>query len=55
MPRWMRLRCVTRKYLVDTNIYIGAIRDSSQAAALNAFMERNAPVIGLGRPEMCDR
>jgi predicted nucleic acid-binding protein len=36
---------VTRKYLLDTNLYIGAIRDPNKEAALHAFMERNSPVV----------
>ena len=35
---------MTRKYVLDTNLYIGAIRDPDKEAALDAFLERNAPV-----------
>jgi predicted nucleic acid-binding protein len=35
---------MTRKYVLDTNLYIGAIRDSDKEADLDAFLERNAPV-----------
>ncbi len=35
---------MTRKYVLDTNLYIGAIRDPDKDAALDAFLERNAPV-----------
>lgn len=35
---------MTRKFVLDTNIYIGAIRDPDKAAAMDAFLERNAPV-----------
>lgn len=34
---------MTRKYVLDTNLYIGAIRDPDKEAALDAFLERNAP------------
>ncbi len=35
---------MTRKFVLDTNIYIGAIRDADKEAALDVFLERNAPV-----------
>jgi predicted nucleic acid-binding protein len=35
---------MTRKFVLDSNIYIGAIRHPEQEAALDAFLERNAPV-----------
>ncbi len=35
---------MTRKFVLDTNLYIGAIRDPDKEAALDAFLERNAPV-----------
>ncbi len=35
---------MTRKVILDSNIYISAIRDPDQARALDAFLERNAPV-----------
>jgi predicted nucleic acid-binding protein len=35
---------MTRKYVLDTNLYIGAIRDPDKEADLDAFLERNAPV-----------
>jgi predicted nucleic acid-binding protein len=35
---------MTRKFVLDTNLYIGAIRDTDKEAALDAFLERNAPV-----------
>ena len=38
---------MTRKFVLDTNIYIGAIRDPDKEAALDAFLERNAPVTYL--------
>jgi predicted nucleic acid-binding protein len=34
---------MTRKFVLDTNLYIGAIRDPAKEAALDAFLERNAP------------
>jgi predicted nucleic acid-binding protein len=33
-----------RKYVLDTNLYIDAIRDPEKEKALDAFLERNAPV-----------
>jgi len=36
---------MTRKFVLDTNLYIGAIRDPDKEAALDAFLERNAPVV----------
>jgi len=38
---------MTRKYVLDTNLYIGAIRDPDKEAALHAFMERHAPAIHM--------
>jgi predicted nucleic acid-binding protein len=35
---------MTRKYVLDTNLYIGAIRDPDKETDLDAFLERNAPV-----------
>jgi predicted nucleic acid-binding protein len=35
---------VTRKYILDTNLYIDAIRHQEREVALNKFLERNAPV-----------
>ncbi len=35
---------MTRKVVLDSNIYINAIRDPGQAEALDAFLERHAPV-----------
>lgn len=35
---------MTRKFVLDTNLYVGAIRDPEKEAALNAFLERSAPV-----------
>jgi predicted nucleic acid-binding protein len=32
-----------RKYVLDTNLYIGAIGEPAKAAALDTFLERNAP------------
>jgi predicted nucleic acid-binding protein len=34
---------MSRKFVLDTNVYIGAIRDADKQAALDAFLERNAP------------
>ncbi len=34
---------MARKYVLDTNLYIGAIREPAREIALNAFLERNAP------------
>lgn len=33
-----------RRYVLDTNLYIDAIRDPVKEEALNGFLERNAPV-----------
>lgn len=33
-----------RKYVLDTNLYIDAIRDPIKEEALNGFLERHAPV-----------
>jgi predicted nucleic acid-binding protein len=35
---------MTRKYVLDTNLYIDAIRDPLQERALERFLERNAPM-----------
>ena len=35
---------MARKYVLDTNLYIGAIRDPAKEKALDAFLERNAPL-----------
>ncbi len=35
---------MSRKYVLDTNLYIDAIRYPEQEKALDAFLERNAPV-----------
>jgi predicted nucleic acid-binding protein len=35
---------MTRKFVLDTNLYIGAIRDPDKEEALDAFLERSAPV-----------
>ena len=35
---------MSRKFVLDTNLYIGAIRDLDKEADLDAFLERNAPV-----------
>jgi len=35
---------MTRKFVLDTNLYIGAIRDPTMEAAMDSFLERNAPV-----------
>jgi predicted nucleic acid-binding protein len=35
---------MARKYILDTNLYIYAIRDSEKEKALDTFLERNAPV-----------
>lgn len=35
---------MTRKFVLDSNLYIDAIRDPVKEAALDAFLERNAPV-----------
>jgi len=35
---------MARKYVLDTNLYIGAIRDPVKEKALDAFLERNAPI-----------
>ena len=35
---------MTRKFVLDTNLYIDAIRDPGKEAAMDAFLERNAPV-----------
>ncbi len=35
---------MARKLVLDSNIYIGAIHDPDQAQAMDAFLERNAPV-----------
>ncbi len=35
---------MARKYVLDTNLYIDAIRDVAKEKALDAFLERNAPV-----------
>jgi len=32
-----------KKYVLDTNLYIAAIREPTAAAKLDAFLERNAP------------
>jgi predicted nucleic acid-binding protein len=34
---------MTRKFVLDTSLYIGAIRDPAKEVALDAFLERNAP------------
>ena len=34
-----------RKYVLDTNLYIGAIRDPAKEMALDTFLERNAPMM----------
>ena len=33
-----------RKYVLDTNLYVDAIRDPAKEKALDAFLERNAPM-----------
>ncbi len=33
-----------RKLVLDTNLYLGAIRNRDKEAALDAFLERRAPV-----------
>lgn len=35
---------MARKYVLDTNVYIDAVRDATKEGALDAFLERNAPV-----------
>jgi predicted nucleic acid-binding protein len=35
---------MTRKFVLDTNLYIGAIRDPGKEAGLDAFLGRSAPV-----------
>jgi predicted nucleic acid-binding protein len=35
---------MARKYVLDTNLYIDAIRDPAKEIALGAFLERNAPI-----------
>jgi predicted nucleic acid-binding protein len=35
---------MTRKFVLDTNLYIGAVRDSDKEAELDVFLECNAPV-----------
>ena len=35
---------MARKYVLDTNVYIDAVRDAVKEEALDAFLERNAPV-----------
>src|SRR6202789_3544169 len=35
---------MARKYILDTNVYIDAVRDAAKEGALDAFLERNAPV-----------
>jgi predicted nucleic acid-binding protein len=35
---------MARKYVLDTNIYIDAIRNSLKEQALEGFLERNAPM-----------
>jgi predicted nucleic acid-binding protein len=35
---------MARKYILDTNVYIDAVRDAAKEEALDAFLERNAPV-----------
>lgn len=35
---------MSRKFVLDTNLYIAAIRDPEQDKALDGFLERNAPV-----------
>jgi predicted nucleic acid-binding protein len=35
---------MARKYVLDTNLYIDAIRDPMKEQALESFMERNAPM-----------
>jgi predicted nucleic acid-binding protein len=34
---------MTRKFVLDTNLYIGAIRDPGKEADLDTFLKRNAP------------
>ena len=33
------------KYLLDTNLYIAAVHDATKEEALDAFLERNAPIV----------
>jgi predicted nucleic acid-binding protein len=33
-----------RKYVLDTNLYIGAIRDAEKEQELGMFLERNTPI-----------
>jgi predicted nucleic acid-binding protein len=35
---------MARKYVLDTNLYIDAIRDAAKGQALDGFLERNAPM-----------
>jgi predicted nucleic acid-binding protein len=35
---------MTRRFVLDTHLYIDAIRDPDNEAAMDAFLERNAPV-----------
>src|ERR1700728_536579 len=35
---------MARKYILDTNVYIDAVRDAAKERAFDAFLERNAPV-----------
>jgi predicted nucleic acid-binding protein len=35
---------MARKYVLDTNLYIDAIRNSLKEQALEGFLERNAPM-----------
>jgi predicted nucleic acid-binding protein len=36
---------MSQKYVLDTNLYINAIRHPAEGAALDVFLERNAPFI----------
>jgi predicted nucleic acid-binding protein len=35
---------MARKYVLDTNIYIDAVRDATKEQELEKFLERNAPM-----------
>jgi predicted nucleic acid-binding protein len=41
---WDPTEPIVRKYVLDTNIYIDAIRDPDKERALATFLERNSPM-----------
>ena len=38
---------MTRKYVLDTNLYVDAIRDATAEPALAEFLKRNTPVVHM--------